>query len=449
MNTLFGTDGIRGVAGKFPLTEGDVRRLGAAAGRVLLAKCGKGPCRILAVRDTRESGTILLHALTAGLRATGVDVYDAGVLSTPSAAFLVQAHRFQSGVVISASHNPPQFNGIKFFTAHGRKWPDAWEREVERAFARLSPDARFESERGSLVPAAALAEDYLAFLVRSLGSAAGLAGLRVAVDCSNGANFRLAPEVFRRLGVTVHVIGDKPNGKNINVGCGSQSLARLSAVVRRNRCSVGVAFDGDGDRVIFVDEKGQTVDGDHIIALMARYLKRKGRLKKGLAVVTVMANIGLRKALARINVRSVETPVGDRHVSEAMRKHGAVLGGEQSGHIILGDHLPTGDGLLTALHVLKAFAEQKEPFSRFAGWMKKYPQVLLNVTVKERRPLDTLDGVSPLIRSIEKGLGKNGRVLVRYSGTEPLLRIMLEGPKRPELDRYASEIASAVKAAMP
>jgi phosphoglucosamine mutase len=443
---LFGTDGIRGVAGKSPLTPREVVALGRCAGQVLRQQTGKTKARVLAVRDTRWSGSLLLENLAKGLRQYGVDVYDAGVLSTPSVACLVQSHRFDSGVVISASHNPPQFNGIKFFNAKGCKWPDEWERAVEHRF--FSGKGRNPGRiTGSMIAAAKLVDDYEEFLVESLGSEVDFSGLRLALDCSHGANSEVAPELFTRLGAEVHAIGVKPNGRNINVGCGSQHTEKLAALVRQRRCHAGIAFDGDGDRVIMVDEKGRTVDGDYTIALLARALKKRRRLKNNLAVITVMANLGLKKALRRIGVRTVEVSVGDRYVSEAMRKHKSVLGGEQSGHIILGEFLPTGDGLLTALQAVAVMKAERKPLSRLVGWMRKYPQVLHNLPVKERIPLSKLDGVTAKIARIEKILGSNGRVLVRYSGTEPLLRIMLEGPDKKALENYAAEIANSVRSA--
>jgi phosphoglucosamine mutase len=443
---LFGTDGIRGVAGHSPLTPKDVLALGRCAGQVLREETGKPNSRVLIVRDTRWSGESLLNHLSQGLRENGVDVFDAGVLSTPSVACLVQAHRFDSGVVISASHNPPKFNGIKFFTSHGRKWPNAWERSVEKKFfARKGAASR--PLAGSRIFAANLAEDYEDFLIGSLGRQIDFSGLRLALDCSHGANALVGPELFSRLGATVYAIGTKPNGRNINVGCGSQNTGPLAALVRAKRCHMGIAFDGDGDRVIMIDEKGGHVDGDHIIALLARSLKKQRRLKNNIAVITVMANLGLKKALRKIGVRTVEVAVGDRFVSEAMKKHQAVLGGEQSGHIILGEFLPTGDGLLTALHTVAFMRAERKPLSALVGWMRKYPQVLHNMSVKERIPLPQLNGVSAKIKRIEKTLGSDGRVLVRYSGTEPLLRIMLEGPDKKALEGFAGEIAESVRLA--
>jgi phosphoglucosamine mutase len=446
MGQFFGTDGIRGEAGRSPLTAKEVWKIGRAAGRVLKSKINSGPIRVVIVRDTRASGPSLLKNLSDGLREEGVHVYDAGVLCTPAVALLVKTHKFQSGVVISASHNPPEFNGVKFFSAQSRKWPDEWEGHVEKILLSKKKDKRGPL-KGEMVPADSLADDYAHFLIESLGAKYSLNGLRIAVDCANGANYKMAPTVLTELGAEVFTINHKPTGRNINVDCGSQHTHHLSKLVRKKKCDVGVAFDGDGDRVVFVDEKGHELDGDYLIALLAKVLKQKGRLRKNTVVATVMANIGFRKAVEKMGLRILTTPVGDRHVSDAMRKHGAVLGGEQSGHIILGEYLPTGDGLLTALHVLAAIKESKKPLSKMVGFVKKFPQVLFNLRVKERIPLESMDGVASHIRTIEKTLGSNGRVLVRYSGTEPLLRIMLEGPDEKKLNAYAQSIANLVKRA--
>lgn len=447
MQKLFGTDGIRGVAGQSPLSSADVYRIAAAAGRVLRKKHPNTRCRVLGVRDTRRSSAPLMKILSKGLRRCGIDFFDAGVLSTPAGAFLTREHHFHSGVVVSASHNPPEFNGIKFFGPYGRKWPDEWEHLVEKLFFekrnRTVTDKKVSVAPS--IPSAALAEDYEDFVVETLGPGADLSGTTIAVDCSHGANFQTAPTVLRRLGARLHVIGVRPNGVNINVGCGSQATDKLVGAVRRFRCDAGIAFDGDGDRVILVDERGGIVDGDFVLALLAHRMSRRRELTKNLVVTTVMANLGLKKALHKMKIRSIETPVGDRHVSEAMRLHGAVLGGEQSGHIILGRYLPTGDGLLTALHVLSTMKEESKPLSVLASRMTKYPQILLNVPVRERRPLASLNGVERKIHAVEDVLKNEGRVLVRYSGTEPLLRIMLEGRSKQQLIKYAKEIAAAVQ----
>ncbi len=440
---MFGTDGIRGVAGESPLTKREIYRLGLAAGHVLKSKNADGKKRILIVRDTRGSGEWILAELAKGLRDNGIDVFDAGVLCTPSVAYLVKAHGYDAGVVISASHNPPEFNGIKFFTPQGFKWPDAWENIVEEKFFSnaFQPAAK---RKGTITKVHEFHQDYEAFLLSSLPDRPDLSWMRVAIDCSNGANHKTAPDVIRRLGATIFALGTSPNGRNINVGCGSQKTEKLARLVVEKKCHIGLAFDGDGDRLILVDERGRTLDGDHILALLAKFFKKKKILRNNRVVITVMANLGLKKALTQLGVKVSEVSVGDRYVSAEMRKKNSILGGEQSGHIILGAHLPTGDGLLTALHVLNVLDEERRRLSELVAWMKKYPQVLLNVPVKERTPIAELDHVSGKISSVEKILGSNGRVLVRYSGTEPLLRIMLEGPNKNQLTTFANDIAKAV-----
>jgi phosphoglucosamine mutase len=448
--TLFGTDGIRGVAGHSPLTSMETYRLGVCAGRVLASKYPKQKIRIIGVTDTRASGRALFDSLSHGLRSQGVDVYNTGILSTPSVAYLVQAHRFHSGFVISASHNPPAFNGIKFFNSHGRKWADEWEREVESLF-RSADSEEALSQEGQELLCANFSSDYEDFLLNTLIKGPltltqVFAGLRIAVDCSNGANSLLAPHLFKRLGAQVYVMGNRPNGRNINVRCGSQDVRALRELSLRHRCDAGISFDGDGDRVIMIDEKGGMVDGDHILVVLAKWLKQQKQLRRNSVVVTVMANLGLKQNLRKQGIRLIETPVGDRHVSESMRLHGAVLGGEQSGHIIMGQYLPSGDGLLTALHMLSVMKKSAKRLSVLAGDMKKCPQVLLNVHVREKVALEKLPDVMQKIHHIERELGQGGRVLVRYSGTEPLLRIMLEGPRDAVISHHAQVIAQAVQA---
>jgi phosphoglucosamine mutase len=450
MKKLFGTDGIRGVAGASPLTLEEVRILGICAGRVLKRKHSKEKIRVVIVRDTRRSGPGLNQALSQGLIQEGIDVYNVGVLNTPSVAYLVKAHRFHSGVVISASHNPPKFNGIKFFTSHSRKWPDEWENEVDILFHRFIKGGfskiQFSKNgrSGRLINAVSLAQDYVDFLINTLPKPRNLSGLKIALDCSHGANYQVAPYVLKTLGAKIFVLANRPNGNNINVGCGSQHTEKLARVVRKNKCHMGVAFDGDGDRVIFVDERGREIDGDYILALLAKEFLKSKTLKNRKTVITVMSNLGLKKALSKMGIRPVITPVGDRHVSYAMRHTKTVLGGEQSGHIILGKYLPTGDGLLTALHVLAVVRRTEKPFSQLVGFMKKFPQVLHNLTVKEKIPLERINGMMDKMNDIEKTLGDDGRLLVRYSGTEPLLRIMLEGPHEGQIKSFAEDLAKSV-----
>jgi len=445
---LFGTDGVRGLAGEWPLVPEFVRRLGEAAATVLRRHTPAK--RVLIVRDTRRSGPALLKDLAAGLSAGGFQAMDGGVLPTPSVAALVPRRGFAAGAVISASHNPAEFNGIKFFGHAGTKLPDAWEAEIEALLekggaARSRP--RFEAWGGAIhrgarsVPFRQAAGEYVKFLKSTWPRGLTLKGFRMAVDCANGATGSVAAGVFRSLGAEVDVLSSRPNGMNINKGCGALHPENLAKHVRRRGLHLGAAFDGDGDRAIFVDEEGAVRDGDAVLLAAGRHLKAQNRLKKNTVVVTVMANLGLRKALEALGIRVVETPVGDKYVYEALVRTGAVLGGEQSGHTIFREFLPSGDGLLTALQVAATLRAAGRPFSTLAALAAPYPQVLLNVKVREKKPLETIDGFSRAMKAVEKRLGRNGRVLVRYSGTEPLLRIMLEGPTREEIERDARGLA--------
>jgi phosphoglucosamine mutase len=439
---LFGTDGIRGVAGQWPLTPEYVRRIGHAAGTVLRERLGGRPRTLLVVRDTRASGPALLRALAAGLGAAGFRTLDGGVLPTASVAALVPRRRLAGGAVVSASHNPAAFNGIKFFGPAGRKLSDAVEHRIE---ARLfGGDAAPEGPARTARDARA-ASDYLAFLRGTWPSGRSLRGLSLVLDCANGAAYRAAPALFRSLGARVRTLADRPDGRNINRGCGALHPERLAREVLRRRADLGVAFDGDADRAMFVDETGAVRDGDSVLLAAARHLRARGRLPGGRVVVTVMANLGLHRALRALGLRAVETPVGDRYVWEAMERTGAALGGEPSGHVIFRRHLSTGDGLLTALQVLEAMVSSGRPLSALSALVVKHPQVLVNVPVKERRPLEGLREFRRGLAALERELGNAGRVFVRYSGTEPLLRIMVEGPDHAFVRRRAEDLARAVR----
>lgn len=461
MPRLFGTDGVRGVAGKWPLTPDFVRRLGYFAGRVLAARSARPlrslrgrrashgdegshhrPPSLFVVRDTRRSGPRLQRALSEGLCAAGFRVLDGGVLPTPSVAALVPAQGFTAGAVISASHNPAEFNGIKFFDASGKKLKESWEEAIERG--ALSEE-KIPASRDKSVPARRARADYLNFLRSCWPEGLNLRGLRVAVDCANGATSGLAAELFLSLGARVTALSSRPDGLNINRGCGALHPEALARAVRREKAHFGAAFDGDGDRAILVDEEGRTQDGDSVLLVAARYLKAAGRLRKNLAVVTVMTNLGLYRALEALDVRTRETPVGDKYVWQALEKTGGVLGGEPSGHVIFREYLATGDGMLTALQVLRILRETGRPFSALAALAVRYPQVLKNVPVREKKPLETLAAFNREVEAVRRELGGLGRVLIRYSGTEPLLRIMIEGPDLKRIDGYAESLAAAVR----
>jgi phosphoglucosamine mutase len=438
---LFGTDGVRGQAGSAPLDVTTIRRLGAALVRALPRAASEH--RLLLGRDTRESGAWIARELAHGARTAGGHVTSAGVISTPGVAYLTREGDFDAGVVISASHNPFQDNGIKVFSGVGEKFTEDLEREIEAVVA----DARWTVPDGQ---AASLADEdlsgaYLAHARLALPASAVLRGLRLAIDCANGATSVIAPRLFRELGFELVATGCSPDGRNINLDCGSTHPEALASLVVEERCRLGVAFDGDGDRAIFVDEDGRVVDGDAIMLLAARYLQAQGRLRNGAVVATVMSNIGLEIALRNSGIGLVRCPVGDKHVMEEMIKRDLSLGGEQSGHIIFSEHLFTGDGLATALSVLQVMAATDRSLSDLAAQLTTYPQVLLNVRVKEKRDLAAVPEIAATMADVERQLGGSGRLLVRYSGTEPLLRVMLEGRDQGQIRAWAEEIVDQVR----
>jgi phosphoglucosamine mutase len=440
---LFGTDGVRGVAGEWPLDETTILRLGAALVRVLPHQ---GPARLLTGRDTRESGFWIERTLARGIRAMGGDLLSAGVVPTPAVAVITRAQDFDAGLVISASHNPYQDNGIKVFSGHGQKFDESLEREIEALVADphfvVSPDASADIEYHEVV------EPYMRHCEQALPLSGALSNLRIAIDCANGATTTVAPRLFRDMGLDVQVIGNDPDGRNINLHCGSTHLEALQAYVREHRLAVGIAFDGDGDRCLMIDDQGQVVDGDAIMLILALHLQRTGGLTKDTLVATVMSNLGLERALERHGIRLLRTAVGDKYVMEEIREHGYALGGEQSGHVIVAEHLFTGDGIVTALSVLRVMAETGRSLRDLASELVTYPQVLVNVRVGRRVPVAEVPAIAAAIDAVERRLGKEGRLLVRYSGTEPLLRIMLEGRDQAEIEAWAHDIANAAKGAL-
>ncbi|HRY29625.1 MAG TPA: phosphoglucosamine mutase [Elusimicrobiota bacterium] len=447
MRKLFGTDGIRGVAGTWPLTPEFVRRLGVVAAKKMRGLSGKPAC--LVVRDTRRSGPGLQKALTRGLSAGGLRVYDGGVLPTPAVSALVPRHGFCAGAVLSASHNPAEFNGIKFFGPSGTKLPDALELAMERELP-VSPGrmGAVSVPAGSAASSFIRAEDeYLGFLRSAWPLKSDLSGLRLVMDGANGATHRVAGRLFRSLGAEVSALAVSPNGWNINRDCGTLHPQRLAREVLRRRAHVGVAFDGDGDRAMFVDERGRVCDGDAVLLVTSRALKARGRLKKNLVAITVMSNLGLKRAFSALDIDIVETPVGDRYVWQALRDTGAVLGGEPSGHVIFREFLPTGDGLLTALQVLAVLRSSGSPLSALTSLFVRYPQVLVNVKVREKRPLESVRPFWGDVQTVKKSLGEDGRIFVRYSGTEPLLRIMMEGPSQDRIRGYADSLVASARRA--
>ncbi len=439
---LFGTDGVRGVAGSYPLDQPTVRRLGAALVRAL--PHGSGSPHILVGRDTRESGVWIEEELAYGAAGEGADVTSAGVVPTPAIAYLTRANsQFEAGVVISASHNPYQDNGIKVFSGKGEKFTEDVERHVEAIVADLSWRAR-EGEPAP-VRHVDLVGAYLDHLRAVFPEAARLSAFRLGIDCANGATTTVAPRLFEQLGIETVVMGDQPDGRNINLNCGSTHPESLAKAVVDRGCQMGVAFDGDGDRAIFIDHRGRVVDGDAVLLMCGAHFKREGRLKGDAIVATVMSNIGLELALTPLQINLVRCAVGDKYVMEEMLKRDLSLGGEQSGHIIFSDYLFTGDGLCTALNVLRVVTLTGRTLADLASDLTTYPQVLLNVRVREKTDLRSVPAVAAAISRVESRVAGNGRLLVRYSGTEPLLRVMLEGKDQNDIRSWAQEIVDVVK----
>ncbi len=444
MGKLFGTDGIRGVANEHPMTAEMAMNIGRATAH-LFKKRGHVP-KIIIGKDTRISGYMLENALVSGICSMGVNAIMVGVLPTPGIAFLTGSMRADAGIVISASHNPFQDNGIKIFGSEGFKLPDETETAIEEiVFANnlhtlhpspseLGKAYRMEDARGR----------YIVFLKHAFPKECSLEGTRIVLDCSNGATYRVAPETFMELGAEVTTLFDEPNGKNINLQCGSQHPEALAKEVRKAKADVGFAFDGDGDRMIAVDETGAVMTGDRILAICAASLKKQGLLTNNLVVRTVMSNIGLGLAFESLGIDSVMTGVGDRYVIEEMQARGASIGGEDSGHLIFLRHHTTGDGIITALQLAAAMKKEGKPLSELAKIMKVFPQMLINVNVKSRPEIETVPEIMTAIREVERRLGGQGRVLVRYSGTQNMCRVMVEGPTPEETERCCREIAGVV-----
>lgn len=437
---LFGTDGIRGKAGVAPLEPATVARVGEALVRSLMD--GASPHRFVIGRDTRESGEWIERELARGLTSGGATVVSAGVVPTPAIAYLARTEGFDAGLVISASHNPYEDNGIKVFGGSGVKLTGKLEASVESLVA--DPSWQVGSAPG-VIDRRDLSGHYLEHLAQILDDAGPLAGSPIVVDCANGATAAMAPALLSSLGFEVRPIGVSPDGRNINLDCGSTHLEGLAREVVSTGARLGIAFDGDGDRALFVDAAGTIVDGDAVLLMAALHLKREGRLPGDAVVATVMSNIGLELALRDRGISLIRTSVGDKYVMEEMVNRGCALGGEQSGHIIFADHLFTGDGLATALNVLRIMAKSGRELADLAGELVTYPQVLVNVRVRQRSDYTQVPAIAATIARVEQGLAGHGRLLIRYSGTEPLLRIMLEGKDHAEIRGWADEIAAVVK----
>lgn len=442
---LFGTDGIRGVANVDPMTGELALQLGRAI--AYLFREVKGKHRIVVGKDTRLSGYMLETAMASGICSMGADVMLVGPLPTPGIAFITTSMRANAGVVISASHNPYYDNGIKIFSRDGFKLPDEMEHRIEQLI--LSNNLHSLRPTASEVGKAHRIDDavgrYIVFLKHTFPNDLTLDGLRIVLDCANGAAYRVAPTVLEELGAEVIPIGVEPNGENINAACGSLHPELMSRLVIDKGADIGMALDGDGDRIVFVDRQGKEVDGDHILAICGLQLLSEGRLKKQTLVTTVMSNMGLEKAIQKAGGKVIRTKVGDRYVVEEMVRGDYNLGGEQSGHTIFLDHNTTCDGILTALQVLAIMKRQERSLDDLAKVMEPFPQVLYNVEVKAKRELSEIPEVNQKVEEIEKALGHSGRILIRYSGTEPILRIMVEGEDEARLHKFAQEIVEEVR----
>jgi phosphoglucosamine mutase len=445
LKPLFGTDGIRGEAGRFPLDAATVSAIGFSLARHL-SNSTSAP-EIVIGRDTRESGDWLERALIDGATRAGGQCLSAGVITTPGVAFLTRKLGAHAGVVISASHNPYQDNGIKIFAPSGEKMDDSVERVIEAdIFAGVSQDhPSSDSKAPAPEQEAQLQQEYLEFLSEQIGEGLDLKGMKIVVDCANGASSALAPALFERLGAQTSAINANPDGRNINLNCGSLHIESLCEQVEREKADLGVAFDGDADRSLFVDQHGNFVDGDATLWVLANHLKAHGRLKDDTVVATVMSNIGLEIAFRAAAIKLVRTDVGDKYVLDELLRLNASLGGEQSGHIILPELSLAGDGMITALSLVRALLDAGKSLAESTAGFQTYPQILVNVRVREKRPFADLSSVQTAVAEVEEQLANKGRLLLRYSGTEPLARVMIEGESQRQIESYAEKIAAAIK----
>lgn len=456
MKKLFGTDGMRGEAGKFPMDAATVGIVGASLAKRLKEKLGRTPL-ILIGRDTRESGEWLEHALVGGAVTAGAEAKSAGVITTPGVAFLARTLPADAGVVISASHNAYRDNGVKIFAPSGRKLDEETESLIE---GDVFSELHVFSETESHIPnqswtsaktitandeAADLTGRYLAFLVEEIGRGMTLNGIRLVLDCANGAASNLAPALFERLGALVTTINNDPDGRNINLDCGSLHMVGLQHEVLKQRADLGVAFDGDADRALFVDAKGQLINGDASLWILAKYLHARRRLAHNTVVATIMSNIGLEQALHSQGLHLVRTDVGDKYVLDELVRLSASLGGEQSGHIIFPNLSLAGDGFITTLAILRAMTEESKSLQELTDGFLTFPQILVNVEVRVKRPFSEVQSIRNVAREIEGELGSGGRLLLRYSGTEALARVMIEGESQNEIEKLAQELASVIR----
>lgn len=445
---LFGTDGIRGTANQFPMTPDIVMKVGQAMGHILAREPGRNAApKVVIGKDTRISGYMVELALTSGLNSMGVHVQLVGPLPTPGIGFLTRNMRADAGIVISASHNAYMDNGIKIFGFDGYKIPDSMEREIESLV--FDADLNSMLAKSQAIGRSKRIDDadgrYIVYAKNAFPLEYTLDGLRIVLDCANGASYKVAPAIFSELGAECIVLGNQPNGFNINDKAGALYPARVAEAVQQYRADVGIAFDGDADRVVMVDDKGNVVNGDHILAVCALHMKSQGRLAKDTVVATQMSNFALDKLMRENGIQVVRTDVGDKYVVEEMRRNGYVLGGEQSGHIIFLEHTTTGDGVIAALNVLAVMKSTGESLSKLNEKMTDMPQVLVNTRVRRREDLNSIKGYKECVAEIEKKLRGEGRLFVRFSGTEPVIRVLVEGPSRQDISRYAEEIASLLE----
>lgn len=443
MGKFFGTDGIRGEAGQFPLDEPTIERIGYALAKVLAIRL-KRPPQIIIGCDTRESGDWMESAIARGAFTAGGNVHSAGIITTPGVAYLTRTLDADAGIVISASHNPYQDNGIKVFAPSGKKLDDEAELAIERSIE--ADAAGFATMREEpLYSDTKLAEKYLAFLRDEIGAGLNLSGLKLVVDCANGASYELAPKLFAALGAELTVINADPTGRNINLNSGSLHPEKLQAAVLDAKANAGLAFDGDADRLLMVDENGQLVDGDQMLFVMAEYLAKRGKLVGNRVVATVMSNMGLEVALRERGIELVRTSVGDKNVLDELLKNGGSIGGEQSGHIIFPEISLAGDGMIMALEMLRVMTEVQKPLSQLAGGFTRYPQVTINVRVASKPPLDSIAPLQEACARVESELAGKGRLLLRYSGTENLARVMIEGADEASIRSQAESLAQLLK----
>jgi len=440
MGKLFGTDGIRGITWDYPFTPDFIRQIGYAASLVLpkYKKCASGRSVVLIGMDSRASGRLIKKYLVEGLGASKFKVVDLGIIPTPAVSYLVKRENADFGIVISASHNPPEFNGIKFFSCDGLKLSEEIEAKIEKLLLGKKPLSFRPSHPG--LHKKDFTRDYEEFLKGTLPSGFSLKGVKILLDCANGAAYKIAPRIFRDLGARIKVIGDKPNGRNINMGCGALHTERMAAAAAKWGAFCGISFDGDADRCMFADEKGAQLDGDDIISVVAPYLKERGRLTNNGVSLTFMSNYGLLKYLRGLGVSVTQVPVGDKNVTDAMEKEDFKIGGESSGHIIFREFAPTGDGVLTALQTLAAVRDMGRPFSWFRRHWNRFPQVLEKVKVSHKPAFKDVAGFKEKLSRLEGGLKGNGRIFIRYSGTEPLLRLLVEGESRAKIKAIADEL---------